>query len=151
MDRLVVRAERGQVHAHLPCHGSQVRLHPFTSPERHPGTRDHRGAETFETLGSVEVRCFPNCIDPDRITQWATWLVNIQNIITEFKPHRLALDSLSALERIGTVGAFREFVIGMTSFIKQQQITGLFTATTSSLMGGSSKSGGRGNTPGVLT
>jgi circadian clock protein KaiC len=34
--------------------------------------------------------------------------------------------------------AFREFVIGLTSFIKQQEITGLFTATTPSLMGGPS-------------
>lgn len=50
----------------------------------------------------------------------------------------MALDSLSALERIGTVNAFREFVLGMTSFLKQQEVTGLFTATTSSLMGGSS-------------
>jgi circadian clock protein KaiC len=66
------------------------------------------------------------------------WLVTIQKMITEFKPQRVALDSLTALERIGTVSAFREFVIGMTSYIKQQEITGLFTATTSSLMGGSS-------------
>jgi circadian clock protein KaiC len=34
--------------------------------------------------------------------------------------------------------AFREFVISLTSFIKHQEITGLFTATTSSLMGGTS-------------
>src|SRR5205085_2199096 len=37
-----------------------------------------------------------------------------------------------------SIKAFREFVIGVTSFIKQQEITGLFTATTSTLMGGSS-------------
>src|SRR5881409_1999660 len=34
--------------------------------------------------------------------------------------------------------AFRDFVIGFTSFIKHQEIAGLFTATTSTLMGGSS-------------
>jgi circadian clock protein KaiC len=50
----------------------------------------------------------------------------------------VALDSLSALERVGSIKAFREFVIGVTSFIKQQEITGLFTATTATLMGGSS-------------
>jgi circadian clock protein KaiC len=33
---------------------------------------------------------------------------------------------------------FREFVIGLTSFIKQQEIAGLFTATTPSLLGGES-------------
>jgi circadian clock protein KaiC len=66
------------------------------------------------------------------------WLVTIQRTIEEFKPTRVALDSLSALERVGTIKAFREFVIGMTSFIKQQEITGLFTSTTASLMGGTS-------------
>ena len=58
------------------------------------------------------------------------WLITIQAIIEEFKPNRVAVDSLSALERVGTVKAFREFVIGLTSFIKHQEITGLFTSTT---------------------
>ena len=65
-------------------------------------------------------------------------LLSIQRVIEEFKPNRVALDSLSALERVGTIKAFREFVIGLTSFIKHQEITGLFTATTASLMGGTS-------------
>jgi circadian clock protein KaiC len=50
----------------------------------------------------------------------------------------VALDSLSALENVGTIKAFREFVIGLTSFIKHQEITGMFTSTTGSLMGGDS-------------
>jgi circadian clock protein KaiC len=58
--------------------------------------------------------------------------------VKEFKPTRVALDSLSALERVGSIKAFREFVIGLTSFIKHQEITGLFTSTTPALMGGSS-------------
>jgi circadian clock protein KaiC len=66
------------------------------------------------------------------------WLITIQREVTTFRPARVAIDSLSALERIGSIKAFREFVIGLTSFIKQQEITGLFTATTSTLMGGSS-------------
>jgi circadian clock protein KaiC len=89
--------------------------------------------ERLERDGLLKVVC-----DYPDIAGLEDWLVTIQSIITEFKPQRVALDSLSALERIGTVGAFREFLIGMTSFIKQQEITGLFTATTSSLMGGSS-------------
>src|SRR5262245_45500237 len=36
------------------------------------------------------------------------------------------------------IKAFREFVIGLTSFIKHKEVTGLFTATTASLMGGTS-------------
>jgi circadian clock protein KaiC len=65
-------------------------------------------------------------------------LINIKDVITEFQPHRVAVDSLSALERVSTIKGFREFVISLTSFIKHQEITGLFTATTPTLMGGSS-------------
>jgi circadian clock protein KaiC len=65
-------------------------------------------------------------------------LITIKKIIEEFKPNRIAVDSLSALERISTVKGFREFVIGLTSFIKHHEVAGLFTATTASLMGGTS-------------
>ncbi len=77
------------------------------------------------------------CDYPD-ISGLEDWLVTIQAAILDFKPHRVALDSLSALEHVGSAKAFREFVIGLTSFIKHQEITGLFTSTTASLMGGDS-------------
>jgi len=65
-------------------------------------------------------------------------LIGMKRVIQEFKPNRVAIDSLSALERVATVKGFREFVIGLTSFIKHQEIAGLFTATTPNLLGGSS-------------
>jgi circadian clock protein KaiC len=65
-------------------------------------------------------------------------LLEIKREIDSFKPNRVAIDSLSALERVSTIKGFREFVIGLTSFIKQNEIAGLFTATTQSLMGGES-------------
>ncbi len=65
-------------------------------------------------------------------------LVRIKEHIETFKPHRIAIDSLSAMERIATLRGFREFVLGVTSFIKHKEITGLFTATTPTLTGGSS-------------
>ena len=77
------------------------------------------------------------CDYPD-VNGLEDWLVTIQAAIRDFKPHRVALDSLSALEHVGTAKAFREFVIGLTSFIKHEEITGLFTSTTESLMGGDS-------------
>jgi circadian clock protein KaiC len=77
------------------------------------------------------------CDYPD-VNGLEDWLVTIQAAIRDFKPHRVALDSLSALEHVGTPKAFREFVIGLTSFIKHEEITGLFTSTTASLMGGDS-------------
>ncbi len=65
-------------------------------------------------------------------------LIHVKKVIAEFKPTRIAVDSLSALERGSTTKAFREFVIGLTSFIKQKEIVGVFTSVTPSLMGGTS-------------
>lgn len=65
-------------------------------------------------------------------------LIAMKTAIKEFGPNRVAIDSLSALERVSTPRSFREFVIGLTSFIKHQEIGGLFTATTPGLMGGES-------------
>lgn len=65
-------------------------------------------------------------------------LIKMKAIIDDFSPNRLAVDSLSALERVSTLKGYREFVIALTSFIKHHEIAGLFTATTPSLMGGTS-------------
>lgn len=65
-------------------------------------------------------------------------LLRIKKVISEFQPQRIAVDSLSALERVSAIKGFREFVISATSFIKEKQIMGLFTATTPELMGGAS-------------
>src|SRR5688572_30725641 len=89
--------------------------------------------EQMERDGMLRVVC-----EYPEVSGLEDWLIEIQTMIRDFKPQRVALDSLSALERVGTVKAFREFVIGLTSFIKHQEITGLFTSTTASLMGGSS-------------
>jgi circadian clock protein KaiC len=65
-------------------------------------------------------------------------LLLMRDTIGEFKPNRVAVDSLSALERVTSVRSFREFVIGLTSYLKQQETAGLFTSTTAALLGGSS-------------
>ena len=65
-------------------------------------------------------------------------LIQMKAVIDEFTPDRVAVDSLSALERVGTMKGFREFVIGLTSFIKHAEVLGLFTSTTPTLMGGTS-------------
>jgi circadian clock protein KaiC len=89
--------------------------------------------EKMERDGLLKLMCeYPEVVGLE------DWLVNIQNMVAEFKPARVALDSLSALERVGSPKAFREFVIGTTSFMKQQEVTGLFTSTTPSLLGGAS-------------
>ena len=65
-------------------------------------------------------------------------LIAIKRAIDDFQPERVAIDSLSALERVSSLKGFREFAIGVTSYIKHREIPGVFTATTSSLLGGSS-------------
>jgi circadian clock protein KaiC len=42
------------------------------------------------------------------------------------------------MERVSTVRNFREFVIGLTSHLKQERVCSLFTSTTPKLSGGES-------------
>jgi circadian clock protein KaiC len=65
-------------------------------------------------------------------------LLRIKKEIESFQPGRVALDSLSAIERVATPKSFREFIISITSFIKDRETAGLFTATTPTLLGGAS-------------
>ena len=65
-------------------------------------------------------------------------LVEMQQLIHDYKPNRVAVDSLSALERVSSLRSFREFVISLTSFLKKEETAGLFTSTTPSLLGGGS-------------
>ncbi len=67
-------------------------------------------------------------------------LLTIQGLVDEFKPNRIAIDSISALERVAPDTGFREFLISLTSFIKKREIAGLCTATSKSLIGGESAS-----------
>lgn len=62
----------------------------------------------------------------------------IQCEIERFRPKRLVLDSVSAMERIGNGRNFREFVIGLTGFVKQKQICSLLTSSSAKLSGGDS-------------
>jgi len=65
-------------------------------------------------------------------------LIRMKQRIEDFQPNRVAVDSLSALERVSTEKSFREFVIGLTSHVKFKEITGMFTATAPNLLGGTS-------------
>ncbi len=62
-------------------------------------------------------------------------LQSIKSEIADFKPARIAIDSLSALARGVSNNAFRQFVIGATGFAKQEEITGFFTNTSDQFMG----------------
>lgn len=92
--------------------------------------------EALEGSGALRVVCaYP---EADTLEDH---LVDIKAQIDEFRPDRIAIDSLSALERIGSEQGFREFIIGLTAFIKEQGVAGLYTATTSDLFGATSVTG----------
>mgnify|MGYP000073571117 CR=1 FL=1 len=59
----------------------------------------------------------------------------IKSEIAQFQPSRIAIDSLSALARGVSSNSFRQFVIGVTGYAKQEEITGFFTNTTEQFMG----------------
>ena len=63
-------------------------------------------------------------------------LVQMRIDIEEFGPARIAVDSLTALERSSTLKSFQEFVVALTGYVKQRQAAGVFTNTTAMLMGG---------------
>jgi circadian clock protein KaiC len=89
--------------------------------------------EALERSGKLKVVCvYPEARSLE------DHLIAMKKQIETFKPKRIAVDSLSALERVATLRSFREFVIGLTSFIKREEIAGVFTATTPDLMGGTS-------------
>ncbi|RIK97577.1 MAG: circadian clock protein KaiC [Proteobacteria bacterium] len=91
--------------------------------------------EAMERDGRLKVIClYPEAQSlPDH-------LLMIRELVEEFGPQRLAIDSLSALERIAPETGFREFLISLTSFIKKREIAGLCSATDKSLIGGHSAS-----------
>src|SRR5687768_8015364 len=89
--------------------------------------------EKLEAAGHLRVVClYPEVLGLE------DHLIRIKKEVELFKPARIAVDSLSALERVSSIKSFREFVVGLTSFIKHLEIAGLFTATTPTLMGGTS-------------
>jgi circadian clock protein KaiC len=89
--------------------------------------------EAMEREGTLRVHC-----EYPEMRGLEDHLLRIKKAVEEFQPQRVAVDSLSALERVGPRNAFRQLVIGLTSFIKDKSITGLFTNTTPTLVGGTS-------------
>ncbi|HET8979626.1 MAG TPA: circadian clock protein KaiC [Solirubrobacteraceae bacterium] len=65
-------------------------------------------------------------------------LVEMRHQIEEFRPKRLAIDSLSVLDRVSSGALFREFVVGMTSLIKEFELVAMCTSTAD--LGGGTQS-----------
>ena len=65
-------------------------------------------------------------------------LVEIRSLVERLRPDRVIVDSLSALERLGSEASFREFVVGLTSFARSAGIALVLTASSPQLFGGTS-------------
>ncbi|MDY6897727.1 MAG: ATPase domain-containing protein, partial [Cyanobacteriota bacterium] len=71
-------------------------------------------------------------------TRLENHLIRMQEVIEEFQPHRVVIDSLTALEKVATLNGFREFIASLNATIRGRGMTGLYTATAPTLLGGSS-------------
>jgi circadian clock protein KaiC len=89
--------------------------------------------EAMEREGLLKVIC-----DYPEIRTLDEHLIRLKREVSEFQPARIAIDSLSALERSTTEKLFREFVLAMTSFLKDREVMSLVTSTTPALLGGTS-------------
>jgi circadian clock protein KaiC len=65
----------------------------------------------------------------------ADHLVQIKRDIEEFRPSRIAIDGMSALERVASPDAFREFIISLIGQVRSHECTCLLTHTTPELFG----------------
>ena len=65
-------------------------------------------------------------------------LQRMKSTVGEFEPDRVAIDSLTALQRIATVKSFREYVLGLTYHIKQRSLLGMITTSTRDFLGAES-------------
>jgi circadian clock protein KaiC len=72
--------------------------------------------------------------------------VAIRQLVEEYQPQRVAIDNLSALERISTERGLRDFIIGITALLRSRGISTLFTSTTASVSGGESATEARAST-----
>lgn len=87
----------------------------------------------WEKKGLLKIVCrYPESMGPE------DHLLFIKKEMDAFNPNRIAIDSLSAMERVLNLRSFREFVISLTSYTKLKEIAGMFTSTTKTLLGGES-------------
>ena len=63
-------------------------------------------------------------------------LLRMNAAIHDFAPDRVAIDSLTALQRIATAKSFREYILGLSFYIKSRALLGLVTATADGFDGG---------------
>jgi circadian clock protein KaiC len=63
-------------------------------------------------------------------------LVDMKHAVEQFKPTRLVLDSITAVEHNSPPKAFREFSVGLSGFLKGRGVATMMTTTLPNLLGG---------------
>src|ERR1035438_9740875 len=63
-------------------------------------------------------------------------LVELKHTVDEFKPTRLVLDSITAIEHNAPANAFREFSVGLSGYLKARGVATMMTTTLPNLLGG---------------
>jgi circadian clock protein KaiC len=63
-------------------------------------------------------------------------LVELKHTVEEFKPTRLVLDSITAIEHNSPSKAFREFSVGLSGYLKGRGVATMMTTTLPNLLGG---------------
>lgn len=57
-------------------------------------------------------------------------LQRLKAAIDQFRPDRVVIDSLTALQRVATVKTFREYVLGLAFYIKLNALVGMVTSSS---------------------
>lgn len=65
-------------------------------------------------------------------------LIMIQNEIAAFRPKRVILESLSALERISNKKSYNQFIIAFASILRRYGVVALVNSASDNLLGGTS-------------
>ena len=63
-------------------------------------------------------------------------LVELKHTVEEFKPTRLVVDSITAVEHNAPANAFREFSVGLSGYLKARGVATMMTTTLPDLLGG---------------
>ncbi|MEO1670673.1 MAG: circadian clock protein KaiC [Cyanobacteria bacterium J06631_2] len=89
--------------------------------------------ERMEQEGKFKIVCrYPE------ITGLESHFVMMKQEIERFQPQRVAIDSISSLEKVSTPKAFREFLLTINTLFKERGISVLCTANTANLVGSES-------------
>lgn len=89
--------------------------------------------EQMEKEGEFKIVCYY-----PETTGLESHFLMMKQEIEQFQPDRVAIDSISALERISNAKGFREFLLTLNTLFKELGITAICTANTTNLIGSES-------------